>query len=353
MIWSIGMSMKSPRISLIGALCLNTTGLIACGGTPPPPPDSALVADPPPSDGGAPGEGVGELDRGIAYIEQGAWEEAQDHFKKAIEKMPGQGEPRYYLALTHLQLGDAAAAEDGFKKAIELDPKLYLARAQLGALYANGETPRCTEALEVLVPALESIPATDEDKTLKADSEGIAGYCYWQTKDYAASQKHYEASLAAEDLPNTRLALGSMLMEADKPKVAVPHFEAYAESLGDDPKQLAQMGRTFSKAGAPGKCIEMLDRAVELDADAKMPLLMRGQCKIQNDDLKGAREDFLKAIEKDNRFQEAYFYMGVAWLESKNRLKSAEAFQQVVRIDKKTKVGQAAQKRLEEIAKRR
>jgi len=348
--WSIGMSMKSPRLSVFGALCLMTSGL-ACGGTPPPPPDSALVADPPPSDG-TPGEGLSEMDRGIAYVAQEEWEEAKVHFDEAIASMPKNGEAHYYLAVTQLNLGHAAAAEESFRKAVELDSDLYLARAQLGALYAGSEPPRCEQALEVLLPALESIPDKPEEKSLRADTESYVGFCFWDGKKYEEATTHYEASLAAEDLPNTRLALGSMLLEAKKNAAAVPHFEAYAKTVEKDPKQLVKLGQTLARAGAPDKCVEMLDKAIALD-EAKVPLLIRGRCKLQNEDAEGARGDFTKALELDNRFQDAYFFMGVAWLESNNRPKAAEAFQQVIRIDKTTKVAKAAQQRLESLAKKR
>lgn len=348
--WSIWMSMKSPRLSVFGALCLMTTGL-ACGGTPPPPPDSALIADPPPSDG-TPGEGLMDLDRGRGFVKQEQWEEAQAHLEKAVEAMPKNGEAHYLLALTQLKQGDAASAEAGFKRAVALDAKLYEAAVQLGSLYAGGEAPRCKEALEVLLPALKSIP-DDEEKSFIADTQELVGFCAWDTGDFAASKTHYEASLAAEDRPMVHFAMASMLMEAKKPKDAVPHFEAYAKSVLDQPKKLAEVGPMLARAGAPDRCVALLDKAVELDADAKAPLMLRGQCKLQNADAEGARADFMKVLEMDNRFQPAYFYVGVSWLESKNRPKAAEAFQQVIRIDKTTKVAKAAQKRLEELAKKR
>ncbi|MEM1032009.1 MAG: tetratricopeptide repeat protein [Myxococcota bacterium] len=328
-------------------------GLVACGGSPPPPPETALVADPPSGDAaGTPGEGLADLDRGIAYVEKEAWEDAKEHLERAVAARPEDGDARYYLAVAHLNLGDAVAAEAGFKAAIERDTGLYLARAQLGGLYAGSDPPRAREAIEVLEPALAAIPDGPDEKSLRADVAQVLGFAHRVEKNYAASQQHYEASLRAEDNPQVRFAMADMLLEAGRKDEARAALERYVATVQDDPKILVAVARMLARAGGAEPCVTALDRALTLAPKVKTLFIDRGRCHLQAGDAKAAREDFNRALKLDDRFQDAYFFLGLSWLESNNRPRAVEAFQQVVRLDKTSKVGQAAQKRLDGLAGR-
>jgi len=76
-----------------------------------------------------------EFKLGSKEMDKKHWEEAKDHFQKAITLFPKYVEALYSLGLTEIQLNDGKAAVRAFRSATQIDPSLPRANLYLGQFY--------------------------------------------------------------------------------------------------------------------------------------------------------------------------------------------------------------------------
>lgn len=67
-------------------------------------------------------QGREENDEGVSHYEQGHWDVAEQHFRKALEVDPSLAEAHFNLALALDKQGKHEEATSSFKKAAELAP---------------------------------------------------------------------------------------------------------------------------------------------------------------------------------------------------------------------------------------
>lgn len=63
-----------------------------------------------------------ENDEGVGHYQQGHWEVAMEHFRKAVKGDPNSAVAHYNIALTLDKMGKHDEATTSFKKALELAP---------------------------------------------------------------------------------------------------------------------------------------------------------------------------------------------------------------------------------------
>jgi tetratricopeptide (TPR) repeat protein len=320
---------------------------VGCGPSAEVGPPPLLIADPPPTDDGrSPGAGASDFDRGVAYVEKEAWEQAVPHFDKSLEADPNNAEAHYYRALAQARLGNDADAEKGLERAIELKGDLVLARAHLGELYLVSEPPRAKKAIEVLKPAAQADPKD-------ADTQQLLAYAYRLEKRYNESAKHYEATLKIENNPKFRFDYADMLFEAGRLDQAVAQMRLALPAFADDVAVVAQLAHRFAKAKAYDDCIEAFSRAIELNAKEPGFHLHRGLCKHSRQDEEGARADYQKAVGIDPKFQAGWYYLGMSFLEGRRTTQAVDALEKASKIDKNSAVGKKAKEKLDELGKGR
>jgi Tfp pilus assembly protein PilF len=61
-------------------------------------------------------------DEGVGHYQQGHWDVAAEHFKKAVKADPNSAVAHYNLGLTQDKMGKHEEATTSFKKALELAP---------------------------------------------------------------------------------------------------------------------------------------------------------------------------------------------------------------------------------------
>jgi len=76
-----------------------------------------------------------EFKLGAKEMEKKHWEEAKDHFQKAIAAFPKYAEAFNNLALVEIQLKDGKSAVEAFRSATQIDPTLPQANVYLGQFY--------------------------------------------------------------------------------------------------------------------------------------------------------------------------------------------------------------------------
>jgi len=76
-----------------------------------------------------------EFDLGSKEMDKKRWEEAKDHFQKAITLFPKYVEALNSLGIVEIQLKDGAGAVKAFRSATQIDPSLPRANLYLGQFY--------------------------------------------------------------------------------------------------------------------------------------------------------------------------------------------------------------------------
>jgi tetratricopeptide (TPR) repeat protein len=325
---------------MVGAL------LVGCPG--PPQVGTSLVADPPPSDGGLPpGAGLGEFDRGVAYIEKGAWEQALPHLERALEADPQNAEAHYFRAVAHMELGNYEVAETGFEKALEITPSLVVARAKLGALYLGADPPRAAEAIEVLGPAAGK---AGDDKEFGADIYSHLAFAYRETKNWDKSAEAYDKALQLEDSARIHFEYADMLFHAGRLDQMPAHLRKAMPAFAGDKQMIAHIAHRFAKSSAWADCVAAFDAAVKVDDKEPAFYLHRGLCKHELEQNDAAIADYEKAVAVAPSFQPGWYYLGRAYLEAKQRKKAGDALETAVKLDPASDVGQKAQDQLDKMS---
>ncbi|HHH30242.1 MAG TPA: tetratricopeptide repeat protein [Polyangiaceae bacterium] len=319
-----------------------STMVSACGPPKEAPPPS-LVADPPPTDDGrAPGAGQSDVDRAIAYIEKEAWDKALPHLETALAAQPSNAEIHYYMALAKSRLGNVDEARSGFEKALELDPGLTLARAHLAEIYLTSDPVESKKAVDVLGPAVKAEPEAP-------DLHQLLGFAHRMERNYDASAKHYKASLSAKDDDQVRFDYADMLFEAKRYDESAAQMRRLLPKFAENKKVLAQLAHRLAKAKAYDDCVNAFTKAIAIDAKEPGFYLHRGLCQHSLKKEKLARADYQKAIDLDGKFQPAWYYMGMSWLEDRKRTQARQALDRAYKLDRDSKVGKAAKAKLDEL----
>ncbi len=329
----------------VAVLSLAAASLVGCPKQDAPP--VSLVADPPATDdGNPPGAGLAALDRGVAYIKAEAWEQAVGELDAALATDPSNAQAHYYRALALKNLDRAAEARSGFEQALNLDGSLVEARLHLGELLLLGETPEAEKAAEVLTPAVAAEPKA-------ADARQLLAYALFLQEKWSEAADHYAVALQLQDDPNVRFQLADSLFRAGRLDESVPHMRLLLAAFDKDLKVAVQLAHRFGKAKAFDDCVKGFDVVIGLDPSQPAHLLHRGLCKHELKDEKGARTDYMKAIELDDAFQPAYYYLGRSLLHEQRPQKAVEAFKKAIKLDPDSAIAERAREALEEMKKKR
>ena len=192
----------------------------------------------------------------------GELDAAAADFDRAIELAPRYAPPFHSRGVVRLDGDDVPGAVADLTKASELDPKntntLYvLAQAHAAAGDAKA-------ALEAAARAVELEPdATGADlRLLKAKLLQANG-------DADGAVKEYQTLAALlPDAHDLRLQVGRGIMQAQKPELAIEHFEAVAIALPDEPAPLVNWGRALAATGDLDGAVIKLDAAIEMKKPA-------------------------------------------------------------------------------------
>lgn len=155
------------------------------------------------------------------------------YLKQALELAPENPKAVYLLAIQHAEIGLVERSIAGLKRALELDPKLEIARLQLGLLMIDGG--RLTEGR-----AQFAIAQTSADPGLSAFADGMILALDGQIATAAEKMK------AALAMPTANVALRQLMKEVlarlEKMQAASGKPREEAEPTGDTRVQLGAYG---------------------------------------------------------------------------------------------------------------
>ena len=329
------------RLLVVGGLFTCAPFGAGCGHAPPQAPPPMLVADPAPAEGGPPGAGVADYDRGVAMIEKQAYAEAIPYLDKAIAAQPNNAEAVYYRALASDQLGKREEAISGYQKAISLDDKLSVARVNLAAIYLE-EPVQAQKAVAVLKPALEIDPKAPDIR------ENLA-FAYATLGDVDKAAAQYEAALAIKPATRIHFAYAELLFGAKRLDDAAAQYQKALPGYAKDLKHTVFVAHRLAKSKAYDACVGAFTSAIALKGDEPGFYLHRGLCRHELKQEEEARADYRKAIEINDKFQPAYYFLGVSYSAAKKRGKAQWALNKALEINRTNWAGKKAAEQLKRL----
>jgi tetratricopeptide (TPR) repeat protein len=108
-----------------------------------------------------------EFKVGMKEMDKKHWEEAKDHFQKAIAAFPKYADAFNNLALAEIQLKDGNGAVESYRSATQIDPTLQQANLYLGQFYY--ENKKYKEAEPYLLRSAADQPKSAQTLTALAN----------------------------------------------------------------------------------------------------------------------------------------------------------------------------------------
>jgi len=99
---------------------------------------------------------------GYIYFTQENYEQAEQHYKKAIELDPNFEEAHYWLGKVYRQIGDYSQAVEQWKKVLEINPKNPYAFSYLASSFQSTSRVRSDNPLDYFNEGIKMIGNPDE-----------------------------------------------------------------------------------------------------------------------------------------------------------------------------------------------
>jgi Tfp pilus assembly protein PilF len=170
-----------------------------------------------------------EFKLGSKAMDKKNWEEAKDHFQKAIAAFPKYADAFSNLALAEIQLKDGKGAVESYHSAIEIDPTLQQANLYLGQFYY--ENKKYKEAEPYLVRSAADQPQSAQTLTALANVQLQNG-----EDELALANARKVSSLADhKQFAISHLIVAQALTGKGKDDEIAKEYETYLKEAPDSP----------------------------------------------------------------------------------------------------------------------
>lgn len=170
-----------------------------------------------------------EFKLGSKEMDKKHWEEAKDHFQKAIAAFPKYSDAFNNLAQVEIQLNDGKGAVEAFRSATQIDPTLPRANLYLGQFYY--ENHQYKDAEPYLRHSATDQPQSAQILTILANTELQNG-----ETDLALSNARKVPSLAnAKQFAISHLIVAQALTGKGPNDEIAKEYEAYLKEAPDSP----------------------------------------------------------------------------------------------------------------------
>ncbi|MBN2184793.1 MAG: tetratricopeptide repeat protein [Candidatus Krumholzibacteriota bacterium] len=233
----------------------------------------------------------------------------------ALEKKPDDAEAYFQLGISYSYTGKMRMAYDSFKKAAELDPKKEkLVIQNIASNWAKHYNLGINElqADNYEGAANEFFEATESDpEKVKSWFNLAMVYNHLSTTDSTYLEPSFEA---ADQL-----------------------MEKVTDSDPDYSKALALAGRIMVKRGEDEKAVEILTRLLLFDPTKAETVEIMGNDYLDQDNYEAAIRLYELAIDGYIRAEttsaDVYYNIGICYLQTKDYLKAADAYQHVIALE--------------------
>ena len=170
-----------------------------------------------------------EFKLGSKAMDKKNWEEAKDHFQKAIAAFPKYSDAFNNLAQVEIQLNNGKGAVEAFRSATQIDPTLPRANLYLGQFYY--ENHQYKDAEPYLLHSATDQPQSAQILTILANTELQNG-----ETDLALTNARKVPSLAnAKQFAISHLIVAQALAGKGPDAEIAKEYEAYLKEAPDSP----------------------------------------------------------------------------------------------------------------------
>jgi tetratricopeptide (TPR) repeat protein len=305
---------------------LIVTALLSCGGANKP------------TEAGSTAESEGTLEDGEAMIEQSDFRGAASVFEGLTSRSPNDAKAFYYLGLCRKNLGNLNGAIESYQQAVSLDPKLMDAHINLGlALLDKGETDRALSELKVYLDASPEASDAHFNYALALETKG----------DLKEATAHYEkaASLDPED-PSPPVGQGDVARKQGNLQAALDYYEKARKIDPEMPELLFAEGETLLEMKKTKQaCLAFL--GLLKTTKPNLPTVIEAGKTVSGADPACALSLYRGAVEKDDTFASAHFFLANALAREKSFDEAAAHFERFLALAPDDPAAPEAKKRLD------
>jgi cellulose synthase operon protein C len=228
----------------------------------------------------------------MAYL-AGENTRARQLAQQLLRVVPDDPRALYIAGAAELNLNSPQQAAVHLNKLLSIAPAMTDARMLLVKSHLRAAQP--TQALKVLVPALETESPPYEALTLAAEA-------HLQIGDAERSEAYFRRALKIKPTdPAVRTALASAEIAKGNVVAGIKELERVAEQ---DQGAMAEMALINSRLqrGEIDLALQSIAALEKKQADRALPAFLRGRVLILREDLSGARKSFEQALSKDPAF---------------------------------------------------
>ena len=170
-----------------------------------------------------------EFKLGLKEMDKKHWEEAKDHFQKAIAAFPKYADAFNNLALAEIQLKDGKDAVESFRSATQIDPNLQQANLYLGQFYY--ENRQYKEAEPYLLRTAADQPKSAQTLTALANVQlqnGEADLALTNARKVPSLPDHKQFAIS-------HLIVAQALTGKGKDDEIAKEYEEYLKEAPDSP----------------------------------------------------------------------------------------------------------------------
>lgn len=139
----------------------------------------------------------------------------------------------------------------------------------------------------------------------------FAGYAFYQTKDYANAAKYAKQALTDTRVKDQAEQVYRVSLEQNlKTREDSINYVNELKELNID-KYFSQICTIYQETGQADQVNKLVEDAIAKNPNNKIAYFTRATVKNSNKEYDAAKEDFLKAVEIDPNFIQAWFNLGV------------------------------------------
>ena len=233
---------------------------------------------------------------GLDAMQRGKWEQAENHFGRAIEACPTDERTHHHYAEALWQRGAVQPALDHMEKAVKLSGGDALLLVKLGEMYLNvGELNKAYDAAE---------RAIQGDHQL-ATAWALRGDVLFEQQQLSQALASYHRALSYQkSYPKVQLAAARIYHQLDRPRRTLTTVEALQNQYrsGTEPQDLLVLhGLALKKLGQYSEAVNSLAAATKRDRPTSEILYYLAEAQMLAGDHANARLSLTAALDINPR----------------------------------------------------
>jgi len=233
--------------------------------------------------------------------QRGELDQAELLASQVLASEPGNIEARVVLGIVRYQKDDPGGALATFRSVLDLDPDHFVALNWAGMLSHSLGEPEA--GAEFSIRAMRIAPNEIEPVF-------HLGLCLAQLGRFAESRQYLERAVRAQpNRPNYLRSLGEVLVQTKSFTEAVSVFHR-ATVIEPTAQNFASLMESELLSGNPDRAQKTGERSGPLGQQSARLKVLMGEAKFDQDDARGAQEEFERAVELNPMQFDAYIGLG-------------------------------------------